>query len=113
MAVPKPESPEVLQAMTTALPKDALVQAATDQVSSVLGEEAVILNLQEGKYFGLNPVGTRVWQLIQTPRTVEAILAGLLEEYDVTPEQCERDLMDLLSRLADAGLIEVQRAGAA
>jgi hypothetical protein len=82
--------------------------AAKDQVSSDLGGEVAILDLKAGVYYGLDAVGARIWSLIQEPRTVNEILNILLEEYEVEPERCERDLLVLLQRLAEEGLIEVE-----
>ena len=82
--------------------------AAKDQVSSDLGGEVAILDLKAGVYYGLDAVGARIWSLIQEPRTVNEIRNILLEEYEVEPERCERDLLVLLQRLAEEGLIEVE-----
>jgi hypothetical protein len=87
---------------------DSTVVAAKDQVSSDLGGEVAILDLKAGVYYGLDAVGARIWSLIQEPRTVNEIRNILLEEYEVQPERCERDLLVLLQRLADEGLIEVK-----
>jgi hypothetical protein len=82
--------------------------AAKNQVSSDLGGEVAILDLKAGVYYGLDAVGARIWSLIQEPRTVNEIRNILLEEYEVEPERCERDLLVLLQRLANEGLIEVE-----
>ena len=87
---------------------DSTVVAAKDQVSSDLGGEVAILDLKAGVYYGLDAVGARIWSLIQEPRTVNEIRDILLEEYEVEPERCERDLLVLLQRLADEGIIEVE-----
>ena len=84
------------------------VVAAKDQVSSDLGGEVAILDLKAGMYYGLDAVGARIWSLIEEPRTVNEIRDILLKEYDVEPERCERDLLALLRRLADEGLVEVR-----
>jgi Coenzyme PQQ synthesis protein D (PqqD) len=84
------------------------VVAAKDQVYTDLGGEVAILELKAGRYYGLDAVGARIWHLIQEPRIVGEIQAILLKEYDVDPEHCERDLLALLGRLADEGLIEVK-----
>jgi Coenzyme PQQ synthesis protein D (PqqD) len=87
---------------------DSTVVAAKDQVSSDLGGEVAILDLKAGVYYGLDAVGARIWSLIQEPITVNEIRDILLEEYEVEPERCERDLLALLRRLADEGLVEVR-----
>jgi hypothetical protein len=88
--------------------RDAVVMVVQDQVSTNLEDEAVILNLKEGVYYGLNPVGARIWSMLQQPRRVGAILEALLDEYEVAPESCEQDLLRLLQDLAARGLIEVK-----
>lgn len=87
---------------------DMTIVAARDQVSSDLGGEVVILDLKAGKYYGLDAVGARVWDLIQEPRTVEQIRQILLNEYEVEPERCQRDLLSLLERLMEEGLAEAR-----
>jgi hypothetical protein len=86
----------------------SVVAATKDQVSCSLGAEAAILNTKQGIYYGLDPVGAQIWQLLQTPCKVADIQAVLVREYDVEPERCQRDLQDLLSELLEAGLIEVR-----
>lgn len=83
------------------------VKASSDQVSCDLAGEAAILDLQNGVYYGLDPVGARIWELIQTPREVQEIVSLLLDEYDVSADQCQNDVLALLGQLAERGLIEV------
>jgi hypothetical protein len=86
--------------------------ASKDQVSSEIGGEAVILNLQSGTYYGLDEVGNRIWELIQTPRSVKEVQETILGEYEVESDQCEKDLIALLQLLADENLIEIERENA-
>jgi hypothetical protein len=83
------------------------VVAIKDQVSCDLAGEAVILSLKSGMYYGLNAVGATIWSLIQAPMTISALEEALLQEYDVEPERCARDLLAILEELAAQGLIEV------
>jgi len=91
--------------------KTSTVVAAKDQVWCELVGEAVILDMKSGVYYGLNPVGARVWSLIQEPRTIGAVLETLLEEYDVEPGCCEAELFALIEDLAGRGLVEMKAAG--
>jgi Coenzyme PQQ synthesis protein D (PqqD) len=91
-----------------ALSQQSVIIVTKDQVSCNLGAEAAILNTREGIYYGLDPIGTQVWKLLQTPTTVADIHEVLLQEYDVEPERCQRDLLALLEDLLGAGLIEVR-----
>jgi hypothetical protein len=83
------------------------VVASKNQVATQLGSEVVILGVEIGKYFGLNEVGARVWALVQAPSKVSAICAAVVEEYDVDPAECERDVLELLTELESKGLIDV------
>src|SRR3712207_391304 len=92
---------------TAAITIDSTVVATRDQVSSELADEAVILHFANGVYYGLDPVGARIWQLVQKPTQVATVRDQLLSEYDVEREQCERDLLNLLRDLNAAGLVDI------
>jgi len=87
------------------------VEVTSDQVSSELDGEEVILNLRDGTYYGLNEVGARIWSLIQEEEVLDQVRDRLIEEFDVETEQCERDLIHLVQELHEAGLVEIQRQG--
>jgi Coenzyme PQQ synthesis protein D (PqqD) len=86
----------------------SLVVAASGQISASLGEESAILNLKTSSYYGLDPVGTLIWNLLRQPRSIGDIRDALLHEYDVEATQCEKDLFDLLLKMREEGLIEVR-----
>jgi len=94
--------------MSTTLSRRSIVVAAKDQVSCDLAGEAAILNIKNGVYYGLDPVGARIWQLIQQPRSVDEVHETLVGEYEVEPERCAQDLVALLEQLLAEGLIEVR-----
>lgn len=86
---------------------DTMFVAAQGQVSCGLGEDVMILSLQDGVYYGLDPVGARIWELLQERTTAADIRDALLDEFDVDPERCERDVVRLIRELLEARLIEV------
>ena len=97
--------------MTAARPHSRLdatsrVVAASDQVSTELEGEAVILHLGDGVYYGLNPVGARLWSLLEEPRAVSELRDALVADYEVDAETAERDVLELLGELMDRGLLE-------
>jgi hypothetical protein len=98
--------------MKKELKMSSVVVAAKDQVSCDLAGEAAILNLKNGVYYGLNPVGARVWNLIQQPRSIAEIRESILTEYDVDAARCEQDVLELLEKLNVEELVEVTCAGA-
>jgi len=72
-----------------------------------LDGEAVLLNLKTGTYFGLNPVATRIWQLLSEQRSLEGVLDLMLREYEIGREALEKDLLELTRQLCAKGLAEV------
>lgn len=86
----------------------SVVVANKQQVSGDLGEEAVILNLEDGVYYGVNSVGSRIWSEIQQPRTLQQLLGTLTDEFEVDPDTCLNDIRTFLQQLADKGLVQIQ-----
>ena len=70
-----------------------------------VGNETVILNLESGTYYGLDPVGARMWQLLGEGKSLGEVCEIMLEEYDVARERLEQDLLNLAGELAGKGLI--------
>jgi Coenzyme PQQ synthesis protein D (PqqD) len=99
-------------AMDDSLRTSSIVVVAKEQVSCPLGEESAILNLKNSVYYGLDPVGARVWTLLQQPRSVGELRDTLLSEYDVEARRCEQDLLALLETMRIEGLIEVRSVSA-
>ena len=94
-------------AVIDALPSDAAVVVTADQLSTRLGEEIVILSLRDSVYYGLSDVGARIWDLIQTPRTVDEILSALVDEYEVAAADAAAGLDRLLRELETRGLVAI------
>lgn len=72
------------------------------------GGEAVLLDTASEHYFGLNRIGTRIWQLLDGRIDLRTACDNLQAEYDVPAEQLERDVIALVGQLADAGLVTVE-----
>jgi len=76
-----------------------------DVIARQVGEETVMLDLAKGAYFGLDPIGARIWQLLADGKTPAEACDLMAEEYDVARDQVERDLVTLLDNLKAHGLI--------
>ena len=74
-------------------------------MARTVGDETVILDLASGTYFGLDPVGARIWALISERKTLAEICTTMLEEYEVEREQLEADVLSLAGELAERGLV--------
>jgi Coenzyme PQQ synthesis protein D (PqqD) len=93
--------------MTVALSISSRVQLATQQVSCDLDGDAVVLNLENGLYFELNPVGAHIWSLLQEGQSLTQICDTLVAEYGVDRDVCSADLISLVQDLREAGLVTV------
>jgi hypothetical protein len=85
----------------------AEIVVSKEQVSSDLGDEAAILSLKNGVYYGLDSVGARVWSLIQQPRTLSYLRDIIAAEYEVDGQRLESDLRNLVTDLAAQQLVEI------
>lgn len=81
-------------------------------MARTVGDETVILDLASGTYFGLDPVGARIWELLGEGRTLGQVCDQMLEEYAVSREELERDTLRLTQELLDQGLILIPRGPA-
>jgi len=90
------------------IPADPIVSASQNQVSGSLNGETVLLSSTTNQYYGLNTVGSRIWELIQQPRRLSAICNVLAEEFQVDPSICERDTRELVGKLGEAELAKLQ-----
>lgn len=85
---------------------DARVRISDNVLFHELDGEAVLLDLHSGKYFGLDPVGARIWRLLAENGSIALAYQTLLEEYDVDADRLQHDLLALVDRLASRGLIQ-------
>jgi hypothetical protein len=87
---------------------ETTVIASPQQVSCDIADEAVLLSMRNGEYYGLNEVGASIWKLIQQPRTVVQVRDALLEEYtDIEVEECEKEVLTFLNEMISLDLVEV------
>ncbi len=86
---------------------DTVVTPSEELVSSDLDGETVMMSIENGQYYGLDEIGSRVWALIEEPRSVSELCDVLVEEYEVAREQCEQDVLAFLNELAEDNLVKV------
>ncbi len=70
--------------------------------------EMVLLDMNSENYFGLDEVGTSIWQAMQESGSLEEVYQAMLEQYEVEPEVLEKDLLDFAQKLSDSGLAEIK-----
>jgi hypothetical protein len=85
---------------------DRRLRVSDDVVFRELEGEAVLLNLASGLYFGLDAIGTRIWQLLGEHQTLQAVFDQMLQEFEVDDQTLRSDLLALVDRLMAHGLVQ-------
>jgi hypothetical protein len=85
---------------------DITYKRAIELMEADVGEELVGLNVDEGTCFGFNLVAASVWRSLSSPKTFDQLREELLDEFDVSAEQCAGELKELLDDLTAKGLVE-------
>lgn len=84
---------------------ETVLERSQDVLYQEVGGEAVLLDLSSEQYFGLDPVGTRIWNLLDGESALGRIHATLVDEYEADPVRIGEDLLALAQTLAEAGLV--------
>lgn len=86
---------------------DAII-CRNDNIPTIeLDGDVAMMNIEKGKYYGLNSVASRVWELLEESQIFSELIELLLKEYDVDKTTCEQDVSELLDSLNEAGLITI------
>ncbi len=86
---------------------DTIVARPKDLPTAEVSGEIVMMNLDKGKYFALDVVGSRIWELMENPQAVKDIIQSLLDEYDVDAPTCREHVLEFANKLREEGLLEV------
>jgi len=78
--------------------------------ASVVDDELVMLDDKRGLYFGLNPVARKIWELLQSPTTYEALVESLASTYEVEVERCDAEVRSFLDKMREHGLVQLTNA---
>jgi len=84
---------------------DTVLQRKGDLLFNEIDGEVVMLSIENSEYYGMDKVGSRIWELLEKPMTFKEIVARLRDEYEVTEEQCVSDTLAFLNKLQDKKLI--------
>ena len=77
-----------------------------DTAFTKLDDQVVMMDVESGNYYGLNPVASRIWELTENPTTISEICQTLEREFDVTLEMCQKETIDFLEKLLEFKIIE-------
>ncbi|MFG6149931.1 lasso peptide biosynthesis PqqD family chaperone [Halobacillus sp. B23F22_1] len=91
------------------LPLNLLVSQSEGNIVSDMGNEKVMLSIENGKYYNLGEMGGVIWELIESPVAIEEVVDSLLAQYEVERTECEGQVTAFINKLDEEGLIEVHR----
>jgi Coenzyme PQQ synthesis protein D (PqqD) len=89
------------------LTPSSLVVRNPEPLTASVDDEIVMLDARQGAYFGLDPTGSAIWELIERPISIDALCASLVERYDIDRDTCLADVTAFLTQLLDAELVAV------
>ncbi len=87
-----------------------MLHRAADKLSTGIDDETVILDMASSNYIGLNPVATRIWELIEPGISFAGLCERLIAEYDVSENSCRADTLSFLQEMLENQLIDAQPA---
>jgi len=88
--------------------KNTILERSTDILHTKLDDEVVMMSIETGEYHGSNPIGNRIWELMESPLTMETLCEKLLAEYNVEESVCEQETLNFLNLLLEKKLIVVK-----
>jgi hypothetical protein len=93
----------------TSMRGDAVVMRSSRVVANELNDaETVMLDVDQGRYFGVSDIGNAIWGIIAQPTSIDDLIAALLQRYEVDEDTCRREVNAFLGELSDQGLLDVE-----
>ena len=89
--------------------RESIIKQVDDIVASEIDGETVMMSIENGGYYGLDPIGSSVWELIETPIKVADLIDILLKKYDVDVETCEKDVLKFLNEINGENILVLEK----
>ena len=87
---------------------ESRLRPSNSAVQTQMGDETVLLHLESGIYFGMDPVGSQIWEQIRAGKAANEICAAIAQEYDVPLKTVEEDARVFLSHLLENGIAKAE-----
>lgn len=88
--------------------KNTILSRKSGIMTADMNGATVMMDIETGKYYNLGESGGRIWELLESPMSLDALLDALTKEYSVTIEQCEKDTVPFLASLVERGLLTAE-----
>ena len=92
---------------TTAIGPDTVLTRSEEVLEADIDGEKVMMSIERGEYYGLDNIGSEIWAMFEKPRAVSEVCATMGARYNVSPEDCERDVVAFLGDLVADGTLRL------
>ena len=97
-----------MESIIDMLTNETTVCRAQNTVFTKIDEQVVMMDIEQGVYYGLNPVAARTWELIENPATIKEICQQLIQEFEVSLEVCQEHIISFLDELVEKNIVVVK-----
>lgn len=84
---------------------DTVIQRNKDIPFNQIDGEVVMLSVENGEYYGMNKIGSRIWKMVEEPISIKELIKRLIVEYKVSEDQCKKDTLDFISTILKKNII--------
>lgn len=91
----------------TVIALETKVVQSKDVLATSVDSETVMASISNDKYYGLNPISTSIWELLEQPKSLLEVCDSLLESYDVDMETCQNEVLVFVESLVEAQILEI------
>jgi hypothetical protein len=86
---------------------ETVLKRKQNQLFSEIDDEVVMLSVENSEYYGMDKVGSRIWQLLEKEIKFGDLITALTDEYEVAEEQCKEDTLQFIEQLKAKDLIDI------
>ena len=86
---------------------DTVLHRKPGMLFNEIDGEVVMLSIENSEYYGMDKVGSRIWQLLENPMPFKDLVARLMEEYEVTEEKCRQETLDFVKKMTEKKLLNL------
>ena len=89
------------------LSENTIICRSETLLSNNLGDDIVMMDIEEGAYYGLEEVAARIWEMAENPVSVGSLCTDLMSEYKISEEECRSDVGEFLTDLLDRNILKI------
>lgn len=86
----------------------SIISRSPDQVQTEMQGEIALMHVESGKFFAVKSVLANLWRELEDPKSVDALVAAMMDIYDVSESECRQDIVEVLESMVKADLVRVQ-----